>query len=251
MSEEAGASTGRVLPFPDTGEDAGDGAGPLATLRADLAALKGKTALVPSMATGWGEGRAGAPLADWKAHRIGADPPAALVSLRGDAERAILAACGLQPELAYGGGQAAALREAYRQFVHLSIAPVGKAVAAELALKLDTPDLAFDWSGLMAADVASKARAFQALTGGGMDAGAAAAAAGLEVQAMAPPATCSTCRAFLLYPQHHSQAGSGRFGECRRRAPAAGTDNRFRGHATWPMVKAGEWCEEHVEAPSE
>ena len=167
MSEEAGASTGRVLPFPDTGEDAGDGAGPLATLRADLAALKGKTALVPSMATGWGEGRAGAPLADWKAHRIGADPPAALVSLRGDAERAILAACGLQPELAYGGGQAAALREAYRQFVHLSVAPVGKAVAAELALKLDTPDLAFDWSGLMAADVASKARALQALTGGG------------------------------------------------------------------------------------
>ena len=181
LSEEAGASTGRVLPFPDTGADAGAANSPLATLRADLAALKGKTALVPSMATGWGEGRAGAPMADWKAHRIGADPPAALVTLRGDAERAILAACGLQPELAYGGGQAAALREAYRQFVHLSVAPVGKAVAAELALKLDTPGLAFDWSGLMAADVASKARAFQALTGGGMNAGAAAAAAGLEV----------------------------------------------------------------------
>jgi len=63
----------------------------------------------------------------------------------------------------------------------LSVAPVGKAVTAEPALKLDTPGLAFDWSGLMAADVASRARAFQALTGGGMDAGAAAAAAGLEV----------------------------------------------------------------------
>ena len=107
-------------------------------------------------------------------------PPAALVSL-GDAERAILAACGLQPELAYGGGQAAALREAYRQFVHLSVAPIGRAVAAELALKLEVPGLAFDWSGLMAADVASKARAFQALTGAGMNTKAAAAAAGLEV----------------------------------------------------------------------
>ena len=63
----------------------------------------------------------------------------------------------------------------------MSVAPVGKAVTAELALKLDTPGLAFDWSGLMAADVASKARAFQALTGGGMEADAAAAAAGLEV----------------------------------------------------------------------
>ena len=134
-------------------------------LRGDLAALKGKTALVPSMATA--QGRRG--------------PPAALVSLRGDAERAILAAYGLQPELAYGGGQAAALREAYRQFVHLSVAPIGRAVAAELALKLDTPGLAFDWSGLMAADVASKARAFQALTGAGMNTKAAAAAAGLEV----------------------------------------------------------------------
>ena len=50
---------------------------------------------------------------------------------------------------------------------------MGRAIAAELALKLETPDLTFDWSGLMAADVASKARAFQALTGGGMDAGAA------------------------------------------------------------------------------
>ena len=67
---------------------------------------------------------------------------------------------------------------------------------------------------------------------------------------MARTAFCSNCVAFLLYP-HHSQAGSGRFGECRRRAPAAGTDNRFRGHATWSMVKATEWCEEHVEAPSE
>ena len=57
----------------------------------------------------------------------------------------------------------------------MSVAPVGKAVAAEPALKLEAPGLAFDWSGLMAADVASKARAFQALTGGGMDAGAAGA----------------------------------------------------------------------------
>lgn len=117
-------------------------------------------------------------MADWRPHRIGADPPAALVSLRDGAARAIPAACGLQPELALGGGQAAALREAYRQFVHLSIAPAARLVAGELALKLDLPGLALDLSGLMAADVASKARAFQALTGGGMDAGAAAA--GLE-----------------------------------------------------------------------
>ena len=112
------------------------------------------------MATGWGE--AGAPalcLADWKAHRIGADPPAALVSLRGDAERAILRPAGRNPNSQRGraGGRAPVRR--IGNSWHLSVAPVGKAVAAELALKLDTPGLAFDWSGLMAADVASKARA--------------------------------------------------------------------------------------------
>ena len=80
-----------------------------------------------------------------------------------------------------GADPPAALREACRQFVHLSVAPIGRAVAAELALKLETPGLAFDWSGLMAADVASKARAFQALAGAGMNTKAAAAAAGLEV----------------------------------------------------------------------
>ena len=83
---------------------------------------------------------------------------------------------------------------------------MGKAVAAELALKLDMPGLAFDRSGLMAAAVAGKARAFQALTGGGMDAGAAAAAAGLEVQAMARTAFWSNSASFLFYPQNHSQA---------------------------------------------
>ena len=69
-----------------------------------------------------------------------------------------------------------------RVFPHLSVAPVGRAVAAELGRKLEVAGFAFDRSGLMAADVASKARAFQALTAGGMDAGAAAAAAGLDVR---------------------------------------------------------------------
>ena len=172
LSEEAGASTGRVLPFPDTGADAGAANSPLATLRADLAALKGKTALVPSMATGWGEGRAGAPMADWKAHRIGADPPAALVSLRGDAERAILAACGLQPELAYGGrpgGGAPRGVSAIRAFERRARrqgrrgrtgAQARYAGPGVRLVRLDGRRRRF-----------SKARAFQALTGGGMKAG--------------------------------------------------------------------------------
>ena len=65
------------------------------------------------------------------------------------------------------------------------------------------------------------------------------------------PNTCAGCAAFLIYPQHHSRAHEGRVGECRRNAPAAGLDRRFKGHASWPMVKAGDWCEEFVAVPSE
>ena len=68
---------------------------------------------------------------------------------------------------------------------------------------------------------------------------------------MARTAFCSNCVAFQLFPQHHSRHGETRVGECRRNAPAVGLDRRFRGHASWPMVKAGDWCEEHTEAPSE
>ena len=112
-----------------------------------------------------------------------AAPPATLASgLEGRLGEEAGAAAGRVPPFPdTGADPPAALREACRQFVHLSVAPIGRTVAAELAIKLDTPGLAFDWSGLMAADMASKARAFQALTGAGMNTKAAAAAAGLEV----------------------------------------------------------------------
>ena len=51
-------------------------------------------------------------------------------------------------------------------------------VSAELSLKLEA-EVRLDWSELRAADVASRARAFQSLVGGGMSLSDAAAASGV------------------------------------------------------------------------
>ena len=90
----------------------------------------------------------------------------------------ILAACGVPPEMlrqSDGTGR----REAWRQFLHASIAPVALGVAADLADKLDIPGLALNHERMMASDIAGKARAVQSLVKGGMDVAKAAALAGL------------------------------------------------------------------------
>ena len=90
----------------------------------------------------------------------------------------ILAACGVPPEMlrqSDGTGR----REAWRQFLHASIAPVALGVAADLADKLDIPGLALNHDRMMASDIAGKARAVQSLVKGGMDVARAAALASL------------------------------------------------------------------------
>ena len=58
-------------------------------------------------------------------------------------------------------------REAYRQFLFSTLQPLGRVVAAELSAKLDA-EVVIDWTELRAADIASRARAFQSLVNGGM-----------------------------------------------------------------------------------
>ena len=55
---------------------------------------------------------------------------------------------------------------------------LGRIVADELTRKLET-EIRFDWVGLGAADIASRARGFQSLVNGGMDVAKAAALAGI------------------------------------------------------------------------
>ena len=125
LSYETGGSTGSVLPHPESL------AGPnLEALRSDLAALRGRTALVATMNKNFGEGRAGAP-ADWQPRRIGANPPDSIIALRGDAVKSMLAVCGVPPSIFDGGSNANAAREGLRQYLHSTLSPLAELVALE------------------------------------------------------------------------------------------------------------------------
>ena len=173
LGEEAGGPTGHVLPVPTDGQD-----DTVASLRKDLKAAKGGTVLAETTAAGWSEGVSAAPRQDWTPKRFGASPPETLPVLRTDAGRAVAAACGVPPMLFEASG-AAPLRESWRQFLHASVQPVARLVAAELSAKLEQ-DIGLDLTGLHASDIMGKARAFQSLTGGGMDADRAAELVGFS-----------------------------------------------------------------------
>ena len=170
LSEEASMAAGSILTVPD--------GTPKAQLQTDLRALKGQLVLVDSTSNAYGSGNLQAPRRDMEATRVGADPPDTLATLRNDAAFHVLAACGVPPEMlrqSDGTGR----REAWRQFLFGSVAPVAKIVAAELADKLDVPDLTFNHDAMSASDISGRARAFQSLVKGGMDVAQAAALAGL------------------------------------------------------------------------
>ena len=168
LADESGGPRGHVLPIPEgqrepTDDDA-DGDDPLADLRADLVRLRGGLAMVESMGGGFGD-KGGRPDSDWKARRIGAEPPDVLAKLRTDAAMSIYAACGVPPSLVTLPADGTGQREAWRRFLHASISPVARIVQGELRAKLDTPALSLDFTNLYAADVSGRARAFRALAG--------------------------------------------------------------------------------------
>ena len=184
LGDEASGTRGHVLPVPvgpegDETDDDGNPTDPNKQLRADIQALKGKTAMVETTAAAWGEGAQAAPRHDWKPQRLGAAPPAPLVDLRSGAAVAVLGACGVPPALFQAGGDSTGQREAWRRFLHGSVQPLAELVAVELGAKLEAPELSLSFDRLFASDLSGRARAFQSLVGGGMAPDKAAALAGL------------------------------------------------------------------------
>ena len=173
LADESRGTRGYVLPIPSGGEDA-----EVEALKGDLRALSGGTAVVETTAAGWGAGGTAAPAQDWRPQRIGPNYPQAVVELRNDIQRAVAMACGV-PLALMAGGVETAMRESWRLFLHGAVAPLGRMVTEELSEKLQR-SVTIDWTQLWAADVQGRARAFQSMTGGGMEAGAAARLAGLD-----------------------------------------------------------------------
>ena len=118
LSGEASSSSGYVIPMPDTGDrgqdaDADGAEDPLTTLRRDMAASRGKTLLVPSLAAGLGAGPGVSPTTsqEYMPRRWGADPPEALIELRRDVERSVPELLRHLPSLFYERAAGTALRE--------------------------------------------------------------------------------------------------------------------------------------------
>lgn len=163
LADESGGPVGHLIAVPVDGGD-GDEDDPLAQLKRDIRGLAGRAALVETVASGWGEGRAAAPQKDWMPRRLGAAPPDSLIALREAVTVTIASACGVPPVLVLDGGDGTARREAFRQFLHGSIQPVARLVAQELTEKLEQP-VRLSFAALHAADVTGRARAWRSLVG--------------------------------------------------------------------------------------
>ena len=183
LGDEASGPRGQLIPVPSDGGDGGED-DPLANLKTDIGKLNGKTALIETTSAGFGEGRAAAPGyggSDWVPKRLGSDPPTGAVDLSDQATLRVLSACGIPAALVSADSAGTAAREAFRRFLHVTVAPLLNVVAAECREKLNVDELTFDTTDLHAADVAGRARAFQSLVGGGMELDQAAGLSGLLI----------------------------------------------------------------------
>ncbi len=113
LADEMRGPLAQLIAVPSDGGAGGDD-DPLAQLKGDIAKARGKALLVETTASGWDQGKVGAPQRDWRSERLGPQPPEAMATIRRDAFLAVMAACGCPPSLfmsdAPGTGQKEALR---------------------------------------------------------------------------------------------------------------------------------------------
>ena len=176
LADEAGGPLAQLLAIPQDG-GAGDEDDPLKGMKIDIKAARGQALLVETTSSGWGEGKTAAPMRDWQASRLGPQPPDSMPMIAKQTFAAVLSACGCSVAM-FDDSDGTSKREAQRIFLHGTVRPLGKMLAAELSAKLDT-DIVLNFDQLYMHDLAGRAQAFQKLVAGGMDAAKAAALSGL------------------------------------------------------------------------
>ena len=124
LADEAGGPVANLLTVPQDGGD-GTEADPLAELKSDIRAARGRALLLETTSGGYGEGRSAAPLRDWKPERLGPEPPASMDSVMGRAFVEVLGACGCPAGLFVERADGTAQRESYRRFFSLTVRAAG------------------------------------------------------------------------------------------------------------------------------
>ena len=174
LGDEAAGPLAQILPIPQSPGDGEDD--PLAGLRADIGAARGKAVLVETTAAGWGEGRGSAPQADWKPSRLGPMMPEAMVRVADSAFARMVAACGASVSL-FTDADGTAQREVLRRWHMGTVRPLARLLEHELTTRLETTvRLRFDG---YPKDLQARASTFKALVAGGVAVNEALATAGL------------------------------------------------------------------------
>ena len=174
VSAEQNMATGSILAVPT-----GTPQNQVDALASDLKQLGGRTALVESTRSGWGDGQRAAPQRDWEAQRIGPDVPPSSVQLREQVSQAIYAASGV-PGALVGVATGQESREVWRQFVLATIRPLALQLQSEL--RRSSPSARVSIDSLAADELAQRARAFGSLVKGGMAVAEAVAVSGLLME---------------------------------------------------------------------
>ena len=173
LADETGGPRGSILPVPTNPDEATMG-----TIRNTIRDLAGRVFIAESQRTNWNDADARQVTGDWTAHRLGANPPEALVRLMVEHRRAVLAAAGVPPEI-LGGSDSAGRREAFRIFAWGTLAPLGYIVSREIDGKLGI-SAPLKWDRLRASDVTGRARAYKGLVEAGMNRARAETLVGFE-----------------------------------------------------------------------
>lgn len=167
LAREHNSPIGNVVPTPEndqaTEQDA-DGNPVAGGLLSALMQLKGGLAMVPTFNAGLGLGQHAAPQRDWRTTRIGPDPSKETIDLRAQVIEDLSEAAGVPAVLTRPESDGTAKREAYRVFVASSLRPLLDQIEV-LASELLEVEVRISAERLAGADVASRARAFRALTG--------------------------------------------------------------------------------------
>ena len=186
IGDEASGPIAQLLPQPDEGAmgdddggDAGDdGPSITETIRNDITRARGRAAMVPTTRGAFGQGPSAQPAHDWRAERLGPNPPEAMEQARRGSFDAMLAACGFPVPLA-SDADGTAQRAAMALYFTLTVRPLLRLVEFELSAKLETPvRLSVDrLSG--STEIHTRASSFQKLVAGGMAVNEAVAVSGL------------------------------------------------------------------------